>query len=374
MSWQEQEPPWGKQKRPTSPEDIIAALLKKLKENFSGGSGGGTGGQGNGSGSPKIPGDKIFAGAGKIIIIIALLFFVQAVYSSFYTINPGQRGVVLRFGKVRANLANPGLNFKLPLIDTVDKVDIENVRKEEFGFRTKTPARQTVYQNEGYDSESLMLTADKNVIDVEWIVQYKVQDPIQFLYKVTDVQQAVRDVSETAMRRIVGNMNFDYVLSNRELLAAATAREIQEVLNSYESGVNILTVQLQDVNPPDAVKPAFNEVNEADQDMKRLVNEAEEAYNRVIPRARGEAKELLEASQGYAVERVNESKGDTTRFLAVLTEYRAAKDVTRKRLYLETMQNVLPTVDQIFVLDKEQSSLLPFLNLGGNAAPVADKK
>jgi membrane protease subunit HflK len=250
-------------------------------------------------------------------------------------------------------------------MDTVTKVDIENVRKEEFGFRTKVPARQTVYSKEGYDSESLMLTADKNVIDVEWIVQYKVRDPVNFIFKIVNVRQAVRDVTETAIRRVVGNMDFDYVLSNREILAGASAAELQAVLDSYEAGVDIVTVQLQDVNPPDAVKPAFNEVNEADQDMKRLVNEAEEAYNRVIPKASGQAKELLEESHGYAVERVNESKGNTARFLAVLKEYKMAEDITRRRMYLETMEQVLPSVTDIYVIDKEQRAILPFLNITG---------
>jgi len=211
----------------------------------------------------------------------------------------------------------------------------------------------------------LMLTGDKNVIDVEWIVQYKVLDPVNFVFKVADVQSAVRDVSESAIRRIVGNMNFDYVLKNREVLAAATARELQAALNHYETGVKIVTVQLQDVNPPDAVKPAFNEVNEADQDMKRLVNEAEEAYNKVVPKARGQAKETIEEAHGYAVERTNGAKGDASRFLAVLKEYQGAKDVTRRRMYLETMQKVLPTVSEIYVIDKEQRSVLPLLDLSG---------
>ncbi len=369
MAWDDQQPPWGKPKGPASPEDMIAALIKKLKESFSGGGGDkGSGGNGGDSSGPSSPGTSpgMWGGISKIFIVIAVIIIFQVVNSSFYTIEPGERGVVLRFGQVRSKIANPGLNFKIPMVDEVVKVDIEAVRKEEFGFRTKIPGQQTIYQKEGYDAESLMLTADKNVIDVEWIVQYKVQDPINFVFKVVNVRQSVRDVSETAIRRIVGNMDFDYVLSNRDILAASTARELQQVLNNYESGVKIVTVQLQDVNPPDAVKPAFNEVNEADQDMKRLVNEAQEAYNRVIPKARGQAKELLEEAHGYAVERVNESKGGTARFLSILKEYTLAKEVTRKRMYLETMQQVLPSFTDIYVIDKEQQSILPFLNITGD--------
>ena len=364
MAWQDEQPPWGKGGRTPSPEEFIAELLKKLKQTFGGGGSGAPPGEEGGEPPAGRPPAGLFGGIGKLLIIILVVILIQVVYSSFYTIKPGERGVVLRFGKY-SRTASPGLNFKIPLVDTVFKVDIETVRKEEFGFRTKVPARQTVYQKEGFDAESLMLTADKNVIDVEWIVQYKVQDPFNFLFKVQDVRQAVRDVSETAIRRVIGNMDFDYVLSNREMLAGQTTQELQTELNNYEAGVDIVTVQLQDVNPPDAVKPAFNEVNEADQDMKRLVNEAEEAYNKVIPKARGEALQIVEEASGYAAERVNESKGTTARFLAIMKEYQAAKDVTRKRMYLETMQEVLPTVTDIYVIDKEQRSILPFLNMGG---------
>ena len=360
MAFDDQQPPWGQKKRPPTPEEMIATLIKNLKDAFGGGEGAtrppGAGGAARGPG--------FLAGFGKVGGIVAALVIFNIVYSSFYTINPGERGVVLRFGKY-TKTADPGLNFKLPLVDTVFKVNVDVVRKEEFGFRTREPGQKTVYQKRGFDSESLMLTGDKNVIDVEWIVQYKVLDPVRFVFKVADVQAAVRDVSESVSRRIVGNMDFDYVLSNREILAAATAREVQAVLDRYETGVKIVTVQLQDVNPPEEVKPAFNEVNEADQDMKRLVNEAEEAYNKVVPKARGQAKETIEEAHGYAVERVNGAKGDAARFMAVLKEYQGAKDVTRRRMYLETMQKVLPQVSEVYVIDKEQRSVLPFLDLAG---------
>ena len=208
-----------------------------------------------------------------------------------------------------------------------------------------------------------MLTGDKNVIDVEWIVQYKIKDPFIYLFKVENVQQAVRDVSETSIRRIIGNMDFDYVLGNRDLLAGTTAREMQKELDRYESGVDIVKVQLQDVNPPDAVKPAFNEVNEADQDMKRLVNEAEEHYNREIPKARGTALQIVEEAQGYKAQRINKAMGETSRFVAILKEYKKAQDVTRKRMYLEAMQGILPKVEEIYLVDKNQKGILPLLEL-----------
>lgn len=361
MAWDDQQSPWGK-KKPQGPEDLIALLLTKIKEAFEGRPAGGGGGTAPGSGErPSMsPGE----GFGKLLAVAGAIALVYGVFSSFYTISPGARGVVLRFGEY-LKTTSPGLNFKLPLIDEVYKVDVETVRKEEFGFRTMVPGQRTQFQKTGFEDESLMLTSDRNVIDVEWIVQYKVQDPVSFLFKVRDVPQSVRDISEMAMRRIIGNMDFDYVLSNREILAGNTQREVQQALDLYDSGVKIVTVQLQDVNPPDTVKPAFNEVNEADQDMNRLVNEAEEAYNREVPKAHGDAKKMLEEAHGYQVERVNNARGEAARFLSVLKEYREAKDVTRQRLYLETMQEVLPQLTEIYVVDEEQRSILPLLDVSG---------
>ena len=369
MAWDDQQPQWGK-KKPAGPEDLLAALLKKIKESFEGG-GQGPSGPGNGSGGegPKNP----FGSLGRIAPIFGILLLFFVLMHSFYQIEPGEKGLVLRFGKY-IKTTNPGLNFMIPLVDQVIKVDVETVRKQEFGFRTKVPGQKTIYEKKGYDMESLVLTGDKNVIDVEWIVQYKVSDPFNFVFKVQNVPQAVRDVSETAIRRVLGNQDFDYALSNRDIIEAETARELQGVLNNYEAGVKILTVKLQDLNPPDAVKPAFNEVNEADQDMKRLVNEAEETYNKVIPKARGSAKQLLEEAQGYSVERVNLAKGETSRFLAVLKEYKLAKDVTRKRLYLETLEKVLPDVKDIYVFDESQKSVLPFIDLSKESAAAKGGK
>ena len=358
MSYDNEQPPWGRKKGPATPEELLASLIAKIRDAFEGG-GGDSGGGGSSSGqSPP----SLFGGLMRVITVIAILFAVNIVYSSFYTIEPGEKGVVLRLGEFN-KLANPGLNFKLPIIDDVVKVDVETVRKQEFGFRTRIPGQKSIYSRQGYDAESLMLTGDKNVIDVQWIVQYKDQDPMAFVFQVRNVDQAVRDVSEMAIRRIVGNHDFDYVLSNREVLEAATARELQSTLDKYNSGVRIGAVKMQDVNPPEQVKPAFNEVNEADQDMKRLVNEAEQTYNKVIPKARGEAKRRLEEAEGYAVERINLAKGETSRFLAVLAEYEKARDVTRKRMYLETVGRVMPGVDDIYVIDREQRSLLPLLDL-----------
>lgn len=379
MAMNDQQPPWGQKKKPSSPEDILAAIIQKIRDSFTG--------QDDGSGSnpppdrgepdqPQTP----FAGFGKIIPIIGLILLFLVVNASFFTIAPGEVGVILRFGQFTRTTTS-GLHFKIPYMEDLSKVNVEAVRTEEFGFRTRTPGRQSDFDRQGFDMESLMLTGDKNVINVAWIVQYIVSDPVNFLFKVQNVPQAVRDASEMVTRRIVGNMDFDYVLSNREILAGNAKRELQMELDNMESGINVIALQLQDINPPEQVKPAFNEVNEADQDMKRLVNEAEETYNRVIPKARGSAKQIIEEAHGYAVQRVNQAKGETARFTSIVTEYLNAEEVTRRRMYLEAMQDILPNVAQVYVMDKgQQTPLLPFLDLSrkqdkvpaaGTASPAA---
>ncbi|WP_457575092.1 FtsH protease activity modulator HflK [Desulfolithobacter sp.] len=367
-----QQPPWGQKKGPSSPEDILAALIQKIRDNFSGPKQP-PGSQPDNGSSPSGKDPNFFAGLSKVAMLIGAIMLVQVVYSSFFTINPGEVGVILRFGQYNRT-TNPGLHFKLPYMEELIKVDVESVRKEEFGFRTRSPGKTSIFNKRGFDMESLMLTGDKNVIDVAWIVQYKVADPVDFLFKVRNIPQAVRDASEMVTRRIVGNMDFDYVLSNREILAADAKRELQGELDNLECGVVIVTLQLLDINPPDPVKPAFNEVNEADQDMKRLVNEAEETYNRVIPKARGSAKQIVEEAHGYAVQRINEAKGETERFKAIVKEYLQAKEVTRRRMYLEAMRDILPGVDHVYVMDKKQQNLLPFLNLSGSDMKEATGK
>ncbi len=361
-----EQPPWGKKKKPSTPEDFLAALIQKLRDGFNNQNkkkkptpeGGG-----NGSGDQP----SVLAGIGKVAMIIIAVIIFQVVYSSFYTIEPGEQGIVLRFGQY-TRTTTPGLHFKIPYVEDMTKVNVEKVQKEEFGFRTSTPGKNTVFNKRGFDKESLMLTGDKNVIDVAWIVQYKVSDPVQYLFKVRNVSKAIHDNSETVIRRIVGNMDFDFVLGNRDILAGMAKQELQSELDKLESGVSVLTLQLQDINPPEAVKPAFNEVNEADQDMKRLVNEAERTYNEIIPKARGSAKKIVEEAHGYAVQRINQAKGETTRFNAIVAEYQNFEEVTRRRMYLEAMQEILPQVDHVYIMDNSQQSVFPFLNLSGKGA------
>ena len=354
-----EQPPWGKKKQPSGPEDLLAALIQKIRDAFAGREKEPP--QGPAGEPPPERATGPFSGPGKVVAIVVAFIVLQAAAGAFYTIKPGEVGVVLRFGQFHRT-TTPGLHFKIPYVEEMTKVDVESVRKEEFGFRTRTPGA-AAYDRKGFDMEALMLTGDKDVIEVAWIVQYKVSDPVLFLYRVRDVAQIVRDASETVTRRIVGNMDFDYVLSNREILAANARKELQDQLNRLESGVAVMTLQLLDINPPEQVKPAFNEVNIADQDMKRLVNEAEETYNRVIPKARGSAKQIVEEARGYAVERLNRANGETNRFKAIVKEYEGTEEVTRQRLYLEAMQEILPRVDQVYVVDGSQQNILPLLDL-----------
>ena len=375
MSNQDQQPPWGRKNKPQTPEEIVAQLINKLQDFFSDNKKPPPPGD---SQSPSSPPSSPFANIGKLLAVVLVIFVLQGVYSSFFKIAPSEVGVVLRLGEY-SRTTPPGLHFKIPYIDHLYKVDVENIRKEEFGFRNRAPGQQSSFDRRGYDNESLMLTADKNVINVAWIVQYRVADPYAFLFKVANVRQAIRDNSESVTRRIVGNMDFDYVLSNRDLLAASVKEELQAELDKLfpkgRSGVNIGTVQFQDINPPDQVKPAFNEVNEADQDMKRLVNEAQETYNRVIPKASGDAKKIIEEAYGYQAERINNAQGETQRFNDILQEYKNAPDVTRKRMYLETMKEILPSVESVYVIDKDQQAPLPLLNLtSASGLPATQSK
>lgn len=306
----------------------------------------------------------------KLVIGAAVAVLVLwAASTSFYTVQPEQRGVVKRFGAVTAQ-TGPGLHFKLPLgISTVELVPTERILKEEFGFRTTAVAARSQYKTTDYEDESLMLTGDLNIIKVEWVVQYRIADPIQWLYRVREPEHTLRDVSEAVMRQIVGNRLGSEVLTvGRVEISLQAKKEIQEIMDSFESGVSVNTVELQDVLPTVRVQPAFNEVNIARQERERMINEAEKRRNQVIPRARGEANQLVAKAEGYAAERVNKSRGEAARFTAILQEYRQAPEVTRRRLYLEMIDQVLPNAGQVLVVQDDQQTPLPVLDVGRSAA------
>ena len=291
---------------------------------------------------------------------------VWGVLSSFYTVQPEERAVVKRFGDV-IDITDPGLHFKLPFgIDNVQFVATERVLKQEFGFRTTgvQASGRTTYSSGQFEDESLMLTGDLNIIDVEWVVQYRINDPIKFLYEMREPTESLRDISESVMRRVVGNRLGSAVLTvGRVEIQAQAAEEIQAIMNQYDAGIDIITVELQDVVPPPAVQPAFNEVNEARQERERMINEAQKRVNQEIPRAEGAAIRTIAEAEGYATERVNRAFGETARFTAVLAEYEQAPEVTRARLYLETLNEVLPTIGQVLVVQDDQVGPLPLLDV-----------
>jgi len=300
----------------------------------------------------------------RIIFIILGVLVIVALTTCFYTVEADEVAVVLRFGKY-VGQTGPGLQFKLPFgIDTAERVRIKKVFKEEFGFRTLQAGVRTQYDPRDYSHESLLLTGDLNIADVEWVVQYQINEPQKFLFQIREPVQALRDLSEAVMSIVVGDRLVTEVLTVGRIETAAAVKEgLQRLLNRYNTGLDVVNVTLQDVNPPDKVKPAFNEVNEAKQEKERLINEARRAYNESVPEAKGFALQQISEAEGYALTRINEARGDADRFNAIRQEYQSAKEVTRRRLYLETMTKILPQVKEIYVIDGQANSPIPILQL-----------
>ena len=299
-----------------------------------------------------------------IPIVVLVLLILFALQSTIYSIGPDEVGVVQRFGKF-VRTTDPGLHVKLPFgIEKVTPIKVKKIFKQEFGFRTARPGVRSVYAARQYPEESLMLTGDLNILDVRWIVQYRVSDPVKLLFKTRDPIGNVRAMSEVVMRRLCGDYTVDEVLTTkREEVAHQAQMGLQKLLDKYQTGIDVVTVKLLDVNPPDVVKPAFNEVNEAKQERERMINEAWEAYNKAIPRAKGEAHRTVRQAEGYNLDKVNRAKGEAERFLVTWQEYKEAPEITKQRLYLETMDKVLPKSNKKFIMDPSQTSVLPLLKL-----------
>ncbi|MGB0453150.1 MAG: FtsH protease activity modulator HflK [Bacteriovoracaceae bacterium] len=292
---------------------------------------------------------------------IALILVAIMAYSSFYTVEPDEQAVVIRLGKYHTTNGS-GLHFKMPFnLDKVIKVKVTRVLQEEFGFRTlSTRSQRTKYSNRDYNDESLMLTGDLNVADVEWVVQYRISNPFNYLFKTKERTKNIRDVSESIMRRVVGDRSVSEVLTYGRVEIETQAKElVQEVLDKYEMGIRIQSVKLQDVNPPEVVKDSFNEVNEAKQEQEKAINQAEKGYNSIIPEARGKAQKQIQEAQAYSTALVNRSLGDAEKFTAILKEYRKAPSITRKRIYIETMEEVFTKINDITIVDPKVKGLLP---------------
>lgn len=318
-----------------------------------------------GGGAPGAPTIEV-PSRRNLLTIVAVFVGLWGLWSCFYTVQPEERAVNKRLGKV-IGIADPGLHFRLPFgIDKTQFVATERVLKEEFGFRTegRTADGKTTFSEEDFTSESLMLTGDLNVIDVEWVVQYRIADPIKYLYAMREPRRTLRDLSESVMRRVVGNRIGSEALTTGRVEIATTARnEIQSAMTRYDNGIQVITVELQNVVPPPRVQPAFNEVNEARQERERMINEATKQANQAIPRTEGEANRVVSEAEGYATERVNRALGESARFESVLAEYRVAPEVTRARLYLESLRQALPKVGSVLVVQDGQVPPVPLLNL-----------
>lgn len=320
-------------------------------------------------GMPKFPQPKF---PSAVLPFFILLFIFMAANSLFFQVGTDEVGVVQRFGKF-VRTADPGLHFKLPFgIETSRNIKVTHIFKEEFGFRTVTSGVRTVYSGRddyngtggNFLDESLMLTGDLNVAVVEWIVQYSIKDPVQFAFRIRDSRETIRNMSEAIMRLVIGDHIINDVLTaGREGIQNEVEKKLQEVLDNFEMGVQIRNVILQDVTPPDPVKPSFNEVNEARQEKEKVINQAWEEYNRMIPAAKGQAEQSIREAEGYAVERTNRAKGDAERFELTLAEYSKAPAVTRRRLYLESLQKVFPNLKEKTIVDESQSGILPVLQL-----------
>jgi len=300
-----------------------------------------------------------------IIFILLVLWLLTGVYS----VGPDEVGVVRTFGKY-TRVAQSGLNWHFPLpIETVNTPKVTEVKRIEVGFRT---LRNGQYR--AVDQESLMLTGDENIVDAEMIVQYKIKDPVAYLFNIVAPELTVRAAAEASLRTVVGRNKIDETLTTGKFTIQEETKELLSlILDKYESGIHVVAVQLQNVSPPKEVLGAFKDVASAKEDKNRMVNQAEGYRNNVIPKARGEAESMIRDAEGFRESRVKRSEGDAAKFTTVLKEYRKAKSITEKRLYLETMQKVLPGIEKFIVPDKDSGGILNLLNLNTGAKKGVSK-
>ena len=286
----------------------------------------------------------------KLFIVIPVVLALFAIYSSFYTIDPGEVGVIQRFGKL-SSYSDPGLHLKIPVVDKLTVVDVEKVRRIEIGFRSDR-SRISVVQ------ESLMITKDENIVDAQAIIQWKIKDPGNYLFKVWNVESTIKSTAEVALRSSMGVTNIDDALTTgRDLIQSNTRAFLQKLLDSYSSGVAITDVKLQIVDPPEEVKDAFNEVVRAKEDKEKLINNAKGYFEDVIPKARGEAEKMIRQSEAYREQRISKAEGDVARFNQIYSEYRKDKETTKTRIYLEKMESILQRPKKVIGTDSASGSL-----------------
>ncbi len=307
----------------------------------------------------KFPG-VVFVG------VLALVVYLGS--STFFTVDRNEVGVIQRFGKYN-RIVQPGLNFKLPKgIEKVTKVNVKTPETEEFGFKTSGIGTYRTSTDSSRQEASLMLTGDLNVAVVPWIVQYRRSNPKDYLFNVKNVRSLLRNMSEATMRTVVGDRSINEVISSRAEIALAAKEMLQKEMDNAKAGISIVNIEMKKTNVPQPVQASFNEVNQATQEKEQTIYKAREEYNKAVPLARGEAQRLIKDAEGYAIDRVNRAQGDATKFKAIYDAYALAKDVTKKRMYLESMLEVLPKVGNKYIIDSDQKNLLPFLNMGEKGA------
>jgi len=318
---------------------------------------------------PQRPARKTNNISPKLVIwIIVAIVLVMLVLSSFFVVDQTEQAVVLRLGKFNRTVG-PGLQTKIPLgIEASYNVPTQVVQTMTFGYRS-SPSNSSMFANQDYGNESVMLTGDLNIIDVEWIVQYKIEDPVKWMFNVESRETTIRDISQSVMNKLVGDLPILSVMtSERTKIEVEAQEEMQKIFDTYSLGVRIVTVKLQNIVPPvGAVQDAFEDVNKAIQDMNRLINEGKQNYNKIIPSAKGEANKVVQVAQGYAAERVNQAEGDVARFNSVLEVYKQNEEITRTRLYIEAMESIINPAEggSVTLVDKKLTNFLPVQMLGG---------
>src|SRR6267154_1876463 len=302
-------------------------------------------------------------GLGSPVVLAVVALVVVGAWTAYYTVPSDSVAVVQRFGKYLA-VVPPGLHFKLPLgVDVATIVPVKRQLKQEFGFATAGATDPYQIPREA-KQETQMVTGDLNAALVEWVVQYRISDPVKFLFDVREPRGTLRDVSESVMREVVGDRTVDEVITiGRQEIETEALTKMQALSTKYAMGISIDQVQLKNINPPEPVQGSFNEVNQAQQEKEKLINEARRDYNKVIPLAEGEKDQRIREADGYRLKRINEAEGDVARFSALLAEYIKAPVVTRRRIYIETLQDVMPGIRSKIIVDEQTRSILPLLNL-----------
>jgi membrane protease subunit HflK len=293
--------------------------------------------------------------------IVIVVLVIAVAFTMFFTVDQTEQAVVLRFGRYH-RIVGPGLNFKLPVgIEKNYNVPTQQIQKMEFGFRTQQGGINTSYSGGDYPEESIMLTGDLNILDVEWVIQYRIDEPRNWLFNVENKHKTIRDISQSVMNRLVGDRAIlDVIGSERSNIEDQAQQQMEQIYDSYGLGITVTTVKLRNVVPPKGeVQDAFEDVNKAIQDMNRLINEGKERYNQEIPKARGQAKQAIQEAEGYSARRVNNAQGDVARFLSVLDKYEQSPDVTTTRLYIETFEDVFADGETTDLIDRDLENFIP---------------